>query len=126
MFIKDAVPNINMAAGKKRLCIPTSNIHRAPIMTLFFLWRLHAKPRHGYSLMQDMKEIAIAPCKPSTVYALLSKLEEEGMVKSHFDETGAHTRKLYQTTQKGWALLQNMKKTKMKGLWREFMMELLA
>ncbi|VVB99575.1 Transcriptional regulator PadR-like family protein [uncultured archaeon] len=106
--------------------IPTSQLHRAPIMTLFFLWRLHGNPQHGYSLMQDMKQIAVKPCKPSTVYVLLSKLEKAGYVKSHYDESGARVRRLYSTTPSGWALLQHIKKRKMKGLWREFVKELLA
>ena len=114
-----------MAAGKKSVCIPRHKM-RAPIMTLFFIWRLHGKPRHGYSLIADIREIAIAPCKPSTVYALLIKLEKAGLVRSHMDGHGAHVRKLYQTTQKGWELLQRIKGSKIRGLWREFIKELLS
>ena len=114
-----------MAAAKGAGCA-FPKVKRAPIMTLFFLWRLHGEPRHGYSLMQDMRQIAIHACKPSTVYALLGKLEAEGLVKCHVDRQGARMRKLYQTTAKGWELLQNMKRHKMKGVWREFVSELLA
>ncbi|MCX6772443.1 MAG: PadR family transcriptional regulator [Candidatus Micrarchaeota archaeon] len=115
-----------MAIGKKALCNLNSKTHRAPIMTLFFLWRLHGQERHGYSLMQDMKEIAISACKPSTVYALLAKLEKAGLVKSRIDGKGAHVRRLYKTTQKGWELMQEMKRRKVKGLWREFIGSLLS
>ncbi len=97
-----------------------------PILTLFFIWRLHGEPRHGYSLIKDLREIAIAPSKPSTVYALLAKLEKAGMVKSRLDSRAAHVRKLYQTTAQGWNLLQEVKKRKMRGLWREFISGLIA
>ena len=115
-----------MALARKEVCIPGAKMAHAPVMTLFFLWRLHKEPRHGYSLMQDMNEIAISPCKPSTVYALLAKLEKSGLVRCHLDKRGPHMRKLYQTTEKGWGLLQSAKRRKVKGLWREFVKELLA
>ncbi len=113
-------------AGAKRLLIMGPKDSHAPIMTLFFIWRLHGKPRHGYSLIKDMREIAIPICKPSTVYALLAKLERAGLVRSRLDESSAHARKLYQTTAKGWELLQNIKNTRMKGIWREFIKGLLS
>ena len=97
-----------------------------PIMSLFCIWRLHSEPKHGYSLIKDLREISITPCKPSTIYALLAKLEKAGAIKSHIDDRGAHVRKLYQTTPMGWSLLQDIKKSKMKGIWREFISELIA
>ena len=115
-----------MKGMKKLACIPSHKMGHAPILSLFFIWRLHGKPRHGYSLIKDLREIAIPPCKPSTTYLLLSKLEIAGLVKSHFDERGARVRKLYQTTAKGWELFQTIKRTKMKGLWKEFIQGLLS
>ena len=111
--------------GAKKHCVLGLSGSHAPIMTLFFIWRLHGKPSYGYSLLKDVREIAISPCKPSTVYALLAKLESSGLVKSHFDESGARVRKLYQTTPKGWELLQSVKKNKIRGLWRGFIRGLL-
>lgn len=102
------------------------NDKSSPILTLFFIWRLHKKPSHGYSLIKDIEQMGATQCKPSTVYVLLAKLEKAGMVKSHYGRGAAHMRKLYQTTEKGWKLLQNVKKTKMMGLWREFIEHLLV
>lgn len=99
--------------------------HKAPVLTMFFLWRLHSKPSHGYSLIEDMKNIGIVRCKPSTIYALLSSLEKDGLVKGRFDRAGEHMRKLYLTTPLGWKLLQETKKRKIRGLWREFVAFLL-
>ena len=109
------IPHIHGPMGK-----------RSPILTLFLIWRLHGTPRHGYSLMKDMEDIAIAPCQPSTIYALLAKLERAGLVKSRLDGKGQHMRRLYQTTGKGWKLLQEVKKRKIRGLWRGFMEHLLS
>ncbi len=106
--------------------LPRLQEHKAPVLTMFFLWRLHHKPSHGYSLIEDMQHIGIVQCKPSTIYALLSKLEKAGLVKGRFDQTGEHLRKIYRTTPKGWLLLQETKKRKMKGLWREFVAFLLS
>lgn len=117
-----------MADGKESKCngkLLRLQKHKAPVLTMFFLWRLHSKPSHGYSLIEDMRHIGIVQCKPSTIYALLSKLEKDGLVKGRFDQTGEHLRKLYQTTPKGWSLLQEAKKRKIKGLWREFVSFLL-
>ncbi|MFA6489544.1 MAG: PadR family transcriptional regulator [Candidatus Micrarchaeia archaeon] len=110
----------------KRLFGSMKHTPPMPILTLFFIWRLHSEPRHGYSLIKDLREIATTPAKPSTIYALLAKLEETGMIKSRLDNKGAHVRKLYQTTAQGWSLLQEVKKRKMRGLWREFICELIA
>lgn len=114
-----------MAVVKKLACIPNHQIGNAPILSLFFIWRLHGKPRHGYSLIKDLREIAIPTCKPSTVYSLLTKLERRGLVKSHLEDIQGRARRLYQTTAKGWGIFQAVKKTKMKGLWREFIRGLL-
>ncbi|VVC01186.1 Transcriptional regulator PadR-like family protein [uncultured archaeon] len=106
--------------------VPGMVMRKAPVITLFFLWRLRDRPTHGYSLMQDMRDIGIAQCKLSTVYSLLAKLEKSGLVKSRLDGKGRHMRRLYQTTAKGWKLLQEVKKKKVRGLWREFIRHLLA
>jgi DNA-binding PadR family transcriptional regulator len=95
-------------------------------VTLFFIWRLHGSQRHPYSLLQDIYEVGFLKCKPSTVYALLSKMEKAGLVKSHVDAKGAHARRLYRTTAKGWALLHRAKAGHMKGVWRQFVQFLLS
>ena len=114
------------ARGAIRKKLPAKAIHRAPIMALFFIWRLHGKPRHAYSLLKDVREVGIATCKPSTVYLILSKMDEAGIVKSHLDNKGTRTRRLYQTTEKGWKLLSKIKESRIRGAWREFVQFLLS
>ncbi|MCX6769283.1 MAG: PadR family transcriptional regulator [Candidatus Micrarchaeota archaeon] len=106
--------------------LPAEAMRRTPILALFFIWRLHGKPRHAYSLLKDVREVGIAVCKPSTVYLILSKMDEAGIVKSHLDSKGTHTRRLYQTTEKGWKILHKVKDSRMKGVWREFVQFLLS
>ena len=104
---------------------PTSAKH-APVVTIFFIWRLKGEPRHAYSLIKDMRDVGFLQCKPSTIYALLSKMEEAGLVKSHIKAEGSRARRLYQTTQKGAKLLLSIKESRIKGVWREFVMALLS
>jgi len=116
-------------AGKKQAgsyCMPAANAKRAPIMCLFFVWRLHGEPHHAYSLIKDIREVGIASLRPSTVYALLASMEKKGLVKSHMDTKGKRARRLYQTTPKGMAFIRKVKATRMKGAWREFVRFLLS
>ena len=117
-------------AGRKQVhpdqhSFPTAAKH-APVITLFFIWRLRGAPRHAYSLIKDMRDVGFLQCKPSTVYALLSKMEGKGLVKSHVETKGSRVRRLYQTTQKGGALLTSIKSSRIKGVWREFVEFLLS
>ena len=104
---------------------PTAAKH-APVITLFFIWRLSGVPRHAYSLIKDIREIGFLKCKPSTVYALLSKMEEAGLVRSHVETKGSRVRRQYQTTAKGVSLLASTKASRIKGVWREFVTYLLS
>jgi DNA-binding PadR family transcriptional regulator len=107
-------------------CMSKASNKRAPIMCLFFIWRLQDEPRHAYSLLKDIREIGIASLKPSAVYALLSGMEKSGLVKSHIDTSSHHARRLYRTTPKGTAYIESVKKSRIKGSWREFMEFLLS
>jgi len=115
-------------AGQKHIPakMPAIKTKRAPIITLFFIWRLHGAPRHAYSLIKDIRDVGFVQCKPSTIYALLSGMEKAGLVKSHIDSKAAHTRRLYQTTEKGWQLLRTVKANRVQGIWREFVQFLLS
>ena len=71
-----------------------------------------------------MREIELSPSKPSTLYALLAKLEKAGLVRSAYDKSGPHMRRMYQTTARGWALFIEIKKRRMRGMFREFVREM--
>ncbi|MFA6328524.1 MAG: PadR family transcriptional regulator [Candidatus Micrarchaeia archaeon] len=106
--------------------LPAAKIKRAPIVTLFFIWRLLDAPGHAYSLMKDIRDVGFVQCKPSTVYALLSGMEKAGLVKSKMSLEGKRPCRLYSTTAKGKAVLQRVKRAHLKGIWREFVAYLLS
>ena len=83
-------------------------------------------PRHAYSLIKDIRDVGFLKCKPSTIYALLAKMENMGLVKSHIETKGSRVRRLYLTTAKGSALLASTKASRIKGVWREFVSYLLS
>jgi DNA-binding PadR family transcriptional regulator len=95
-------------------------VKRAPVLTLFFLWRLHGQPKHAYLLLEDVRSVGFLSCKPSTIYALLSSMEKAGLVKSRLDTRARRARRLYSTTEKGWRVLASAKASHIKGLWRKF------
>jgi DNA-binding PadR family transcriptional regulator len=105
---------------------PTAAAKHAPVITLFFIWRLQGESRHAYSLIQDIRDVGFLQCKPSTVYALLSRMEDSGLVKSHVETKGSRVRRQYQTTAKGAALLASTKASRIRGVWREFVEFLLS
>lgn len=114
-----------MAKAASRLLEPPK-ARKAPILMLFFIWRLEKEPMHGYSLAKDMEQVAFSSCKPSTVYSILAKLERKGLVESRYEKNGKRMRKLYQTTGKGRALLEKVRGKLSKGLLREFVKSLIS
>ena len=109
------------AGAGRPLCSQTP---KARFLSLFLIWRLKKKPQHGYSLLDEVREIELSPSKPSTLYALLAKLEKAGFVHSTYDETGPHVRRIYRTTARGWALFLGIKKRRMHGVFREFVRDM--
>ncbi|VVB57290.1 Transcriptional regulator PadR-like family protein [uncultured archaeon] len=88
---------------------------------LFLIWRLHQRPTYGYALMQEIRQMAVGHKKTSAVYLALERLEEAGLVKSRLDSSGGRMRRLYQTTPKGWALYERIRRRMIRGTLRDFM-----
>ncbi len=93
-------------------------------LTFFLIWRLKEKPMYGYSLVKELREMALSPSKISSVYAILSRLEKDGVIKGRREMSGARMRKVYQTTEKGWKIFMEIKKRRVKGLLLEFVKSL--
>jgi len=84
---------------------------QVPIIGLYFIWRLHQSPAHGYALIEEIAGNPIMPSiKPSTIYGLLSNLEEAGYISCSARLEGKRVRKVYHTTPKGMALFQRVRK----------------
>ena len=123
----------SQAANRKNSATAQHSPHHVPykkgkarFVGLFLIWRLHKKPMHGYSLVKELREIAISPSVPSSIYAILNRLEKTGHIHAKYDSTGAHTRKLYSTTPAGWALFEKIRAKHSKGLLKEFMKDLIG
>ena len=108
--------------GRKGLRIDPASAgeHPTPFVTLFLVWRLRHRPAYGYALLQEMRGMRVSGKKSSTIYATLGKLEKAGLVKSRLEKTGARVRRLYLTTEKGWAMFERIRRRHIHGLLRDF------
>lgn len=66
---------------------------------------LERRPMHGYQVITDLRKNFGVYFGPSTIYPLLSGLEEKGYVKSQWDLESDRPRKVYSLTSQGLDLL---------------------
>lgn len=71
--------------------------------TLLVLTSLTSGPKHGYALTKDIKEMAGITMGPGTLYGVLARLEEEGMIQSL---PSADRRRPYRITAHGASVLR--------------------
>jgi poly-beta-hydroxybutyrate-responsive repressor len=70
------------------------------------LLRLAQKPAHGYKLMEVLGQSEDAPPDPGSFYRTLRSLEDEGLVQSTWDTSGAGAaRRVYELTDQGLEFL---------------------
>jgi DNA-binding PadR family transcriptional regulator len=72
-------------------------LHHAAKEPVYGLWLIEELGRHGYKL------------SPGTLYPILHKLEEEGLLKSYSENVGGKIRKYYKITSKGVRTLSKIK-----------------
>src|SRR5687767_6722865 len=61
------------------------------------------EPGYGYALLKTLEEAGI-PSDGNTVYPLLRRLEERGLLESEWNTDESRPRKFYRTTENGAAL----------------------
>lgn len=83
-------------------------LYHAAKEPVYGLWLIKELGRHGYRL------------SPGTLYPILHKLEEEGLLTSYSENVGGKIRKYYKTTAKGLRTLSKIK-GKIKELIEEVM-----
>ena len=76
--------------------------------TLLVLTSLTAGPQHGYALIQDIEEMSGVSLGPGTLYGVLARLEEEGLVEALPAED---RRRPYRLTSLGAATLRDRLET---------------
>jgi len=75
------------------------------LLDLVVLQFLRANPMHGYQIITSLRKQFGVYFGPSTIYPLLSLMEENGYIKSHWDLENDRPRKVYGITQQGTELL---------------------
>ncbi len=60
----------------------TKRLGRTQDPTLLVLTSLTGGPKHGYSLIQDIEAMSGIVMGPGTLYGVLARLEEEGLVEA--------------------------------------------
>jgi len=75
------------------------------LLDLVVLQFLRAQPMHGYHIITSLRKQFGVYFGPSTIYPLLSVLEENGYIKSHWDLENDRPRKVYGITSQGAELL---------------------
>lgn len=80
---------------------------------------LSEKPQYGYGLIKTLKQRSndTFDMKEGTLYPILHKLENDGLVVSSNQEVSGRVRKVYAITEKGSRVLQKEKQE-----WNEFSM----
>lgn len=66
---------------------------------------VRAQPMHGYQIISNLRKNFGVYFGPSTIYPLLSVLEEKGYIKSNWDLDNDRPRKVYHLTPQGVDLL---------------------
>ena len=75
------------------------------LLDLVVLQFLRAQPMHGYQIITTLRKQFGVYFGPSTIYPMLSVLEENGYIKSHWDLENDRPRKVYGITPQGTELL---------------------
>ena len=63
--------------------------------------------RHGYSLVQELTERGLE-VEQGSLYPLLRRLDEQGLLDSRWDVDGSHPRKYYTLSTAGAEVLENL------------------
>ena len=70
------------------------------------LWLISkGHPMHGYELLKEIERLTGQRLKLSTLYTLLYRLENDGLITGEWVEKGRRELKRYYLTEKGKALL---------------------
>ena len=66
------------------------------------------EPKYGYALVQSLEKKGVT-IDPNTLYPLLRRLENQGLLQSKWETSGTKPRKYYQRTEFGTKIYQQLK-----------------
>jgi len=75
------------------------------LLDFVILQFLRSQPMHGYQIISSLRKNFGVYFGPSTIYPLLSALEEKGYIKSNWDLAKERPRKVYNLTPQGEDIL---------------------
>ncbi|MCC2315043.1 PadR family transcriptional regulator [Cellulomonas xiejunii] len=79
-------------------------------LPLLVLGTLDGAPRHGYGISQALVAAGLQPVKGGQLYPTLVRLEDDGLVESHWEEGGSGpARKVYRLTSTGRDRLRELR-----------------
>jgi len=85
------------------------------VLDMLVLKLLESEPKYGYQIIQEMKEKSedVFSLKDGTLYPILYRLEDDGLVMSRWSEAVGKqvSRKYYEITQVGRSELQAIEQT---------------
>lgn len=82
---------------------------RKGVLDLAILNQLRRKRSHGYELVQELKKIDGLEMREGNIYAILTRLAAEGLVKSETEPSrNGPPRKYFQLTDAGESTLKEM------------------
>jgi PadR family transcriptional regulator PadR len=76
-------------------------------LPLLILHVLSERPKHGYQIAQEIKQQSsnVLAFREGTLYPALHGLEKQGAIAAYTQEVNGHTRRYYQLTDTGKAML---------------------
>jgi len=83
---------------------------------------LKTRPMHGYQVITNLRKQFGVYFGPSTIYPLLSAMEEKGYIKSRWDLEHDRPRKVYEITPQGADML-NCTEDSLNNIYRQLGME---
>jgi DNA-binding PadR family transcriptional regulator len=88
--------------------VASKRLGRTQDATLMVLTSLTGGPKHGYGLILDIEEMTGVSFGPGTLYGVLARLEEEGLIEALDSED---RRRPYRITAQGAAVLRERLET---------------
>ena len=87
------------------------------VLEMLVLKLICEKPAYGYELLSELKKILSGAVKEGTLYPILYRLEDDGMIRSQWSTGEGRTapKKIYEATDAGQA--ENLRRQR---VWREF------
>ena len=86
-------------------------------LDLLLLVVLEKKPAHGYAVIESLRHRSggLFDLPEGTIYPALHRLEEQGLLRSHWEEDTARRKRIYMLTPKGEKAL-----AKRQAEWQKF------